>query len=798
MRLIGRLLFALLLLIAVGYGWYAIDLNVNFKERPVKPWEDNYERFITYLIRPQQTLHFDVPNDATQIRILHTPVGLADEEETAEFAFQSEGRAALSETYTLSVAASPEGLKEQQPPVRFFQSPDGPLAGVTKFHIVSFPQRQPPGEFSITLKEGTRPFAIRVAVLEQFDEKSVARVWQRMADDKKQSFFEDHIYPMALIPEAERTARLTQRWRPIGPTSQSSEAVVSQTLFVDEQLDARTEAIEATDELAVIGPQRWITVDTQAQQAIETAACRPLIGSGPVKLTRAAITAEGHFSSQQIQLQSESQRMQLPALKQRYRFSADKRCELSFYDANGERVTVDNQYLRGAVASVSTDLRFALVGDSEQVQPIRLDARLVTLDGTELPDSMKLDWTIIDQSGRALLQGQLTPRVTPNPYQVTVDSSLLSTVHEKQSEYIVAPATASELKLRLTSAEAVEGADVLADVLVNVYTRPVDLAYQVEQSDEDEPQQQQLPKWFISRSIGQSNGVPAETRLLSWQTPLSEPVAGEPQEEHWYGLTSLEQAPYFELFLEEQHSAVQAVDSGLAFYPINPDEFDYKLTADAHNQAVTPQLVYQKAAQNPVAVRLSINGNKLRDDWLYASSGKLFLPSMAQGDYQLSLSTGTPVSWYSNYQAADKQSLYRVRSAYRLVNRLTFDVDKAAGEEWVTFNYFPSTADPHQVSIRVEKRDRIGVFSDYTVAERTFSIAAREQSPTVSLLNQDMGAIWQPLRLPFLLGSDLDAGSYRITVTSSSTSSGYVQAGYLASPPDYQTEIYKENENAPF
>lgn len=793
MRLIGRMLLAILLLLGASYGWYALNLNISFKDQTLEPWEDNYERYITYLIRPGETLQFDVPNEATQIRILHTAVGRAAEDKTVAFKFAAEGQVALTETYTLSVSGEPSpAAASPQPPARFFDSPDGAAASTTKLHIVSFTQSQSFNEFALTLTESDRPFAIRVAVLEQYDEKSVSRVWQRMTEEKKQAFFEDHIYPMPLIPAQERTARLMQRWRPVGPSSESSQAVISRTLFVNEQLEARLEERQRVDELAVIGPQRWFTVDTRQTPAIKAATCQPITEAEASGLTISWVTETGGRAVKR--LQSEQQRLRLPSAQRLYRFSADRRCQLNFYDAAGAGVTVDTNYLRAALAPRTDALTFALVSAAEQAQPLRLDARLVTSAGASLPADMALAWSVTDKAGAVLLQGSLHPVVQLNPYQVTVDSSLLSTVHEKRSEYIVAPATAAQLNVRLLSAASGDG----VDALVNLYTRPAQLAYRVEPSDEEEPEQQSIPKWFLSQPAGQSNGQPAETRLLAWQSPLPEVVVNEMAEQQWYRLTSLEQAPYYELLLQEPQTEATEVAARLSFYPLQTNNAEYVLTTEEHEQAVTPQLVYQKSGERPVPVVIKVDGETLRDDWLYSSSGKLFLPPMQQGRYRLSLETPTAVNWYGNYQATEGQSLYRVRSAYQLRDTLTFDVRKRADEEWLTFNYFPAVGAAHEVSIRVEKRDRVGVFSDYTVSTRVFPIAERTAQRAVSLLNQDQPRIWQPLRLPFSLGADLNSGTYRVTVTSSVPNSGYVQAGYLAIAGEYETDVYREIMNASF
>ncbi|MDN7129654.1 hypothetical protein J6I92_07200 [Pseudidiomarina sp. 1APR75-15] len=801
MRMLGRLLLLLLGLALLAALWYAAQLSLQSLQKiDVQPWEDDYEQSTVYILQPGETFEFDVPNEATQLRILHTPVGVVADDEQATLQFTARPNASLSESYNVMLYGEEAPVGEQLPG-RFFDSPQDTLAGITQLHVVSFAQRQSLNEFALTLTESSRPIAIRVAVLVQYDEASVSRMWQRLNEEQKARFFEDHIYPVELVPERERAARLMQRWQPIGPADASSERINSRILFVNEQAEVfENDEDQITDELAVIGPERWFTIDTRVQTNLQEFACESLSGAASTELQLRSVTEAGESVVTPVRLDAESPRAQLPAQPGLYQLSARARCELVFYDANGEMVSADYNYLRASVVQPDSSLTFALVPDARQAQPLRLDARRLTRRGAAPAQDLSLQWRIVDAAGEELLSGQLQPQLEPNPYQVSVDSSLVSTVHEKSSQYIVAPAHSAELRVSLSHAPAT----MAGQVLINLYTRPADLAYRVEPGNEDEPQQQSIPKWFLAYPMLNNTELPVVTQLISWQMPLPEPAATAEAgvEEQWYTLTSVNEAPYFELFLAAgepgQQLEVTADSAHLVYAPVAGDGSRYVVSAPGHAQKVRPQLVYQKATDAPVPVEIKLNGQLVAKDWLNARSGRLFLPALAQSDYTLTLTAPTAVQWYSNYQPVSAQPHYRVRNGYKLTQPLTFVVDKTAEEEWLTFNYFPAIAAPHQLTLTLEKQEQVGVYADYTVAKRSFPLAAAERSPSVVLLNQNQAPVWQPIRLPFLLGRDLAEGRYRVTVSTSAPNSGYVQAGYSAAVPLYQIEIYTEDGNALF
>ncbi|RUO63652.1 hypothetical protein [Pseudidiomarina insulisalsae] len=812
MRLLGRLLlFILTLAVLGGAGYGLMQVISGLNVRDVPPWEESYEQSTVYMLQPGETLNFDVPNDATQLRILHTPVGLPAAEGEATLHFSAHPDETLSETYNVALRPEEAPPAGELPP-RFFDAPTDTLAGLTQLHVVSFAERQRLNEFSLTLRQSAQPLAIRVAVLERYNEQAVARIWQRMSAEQKTAIFEDHIYPVELIPVAERRARLQQRWQPIGPASASDGRIVSRTLFVSEDAEALEETEAAIDELAVIGPQRWFTVDTRVQRTITAISCASLTATDPVQLSRqltrqltlSSVTSDGQLHVEQVLLNSNTETYTLPTTPNLYQIAANKRCELSFYDAQGDIVSADYNYLRASVVQPVQTLEFALVDEAQQVQPLRLDTRLVTNATLQQLEAPTLRWRIVDADGKQLLSGMLTPQASVNPLQVSVDASLETHVHEKTSRYIVAPANAAQLQIDY----ATPPTPTSGQVLVNVYTRPVDLPYQVQASDENEPQQQSIPKWFLSYPIQQQGSVPPASRLLSWQhtLPPSTAVTATATQEHWYSMESVNNAPYFELFMPEQpeeqpEASEDAAEQGpaqLIYAPIDSSDGSYQLTTPEHPQQVRPQLVYQKGTQEPVPATIYLNGELLSHDWLNADTGRLLLPALPQGDYQLKIETPAVVRWYSNYQPASAQPTYRVRNAYKLERQVTFSVEKRADEEWLTFHYFPAIGASQQVTLTLEKQEQVGVYADYTVAKRTFNLPAPETAPTTVLLNQAHAPIWAPTRLTFLLGRDLAPGRYRITVSSSASQGGYIQAGYLAEAPTYQIEIYTEDGNALF
>lgn len=800
MRMLGRLILFVVGLAALLALVYAARVGMTlWQTQQVQSWEDTYDQSIVYVLDPGETFEFDVPNEAIQLRILHTPVGVSRNDEVVTLSFVARPKQSLSETYRVTLNGE-KAIPTERLPDRFFDSPQDNLAGTTKMHVVSFAQRQDLNQFSLTLAQSSRPLAIRVAFLAHHDEASSQLTWQRLNEENKTRLFEDHIFPVELVPQRERLTRLMERWQPIGPTASSYGRVNTRSLFVSERADAFDNEQEIVDELAVIGPQRWFTVDTRSQRNMKAFTCSNLSQGTALELELSSVNSIGKLETKKFKVKSENSRFPFPVKPALYQLTANQHCELIFFDENDNIISADYNYLRASIVQPNSHLAFALVPSARQKQPLRLDVRRLTRNVEAQPDSLEIQWRIVDSAGEQLLSGQLKPPTQPNPYQVSVDSSLTSTVHEKASHYIVAPANAAELQVQLHKPPA----SLSGQVLVNLYTRPAGLAFVVNAKDTNKPSKQNSPKWFLSYPLLNDKRLAAATRLISWQVPL-EDLSNATETDvnaHWYTLKSINEAPYFELFLAEenqqQEDGLNAGSAHLIYAPINIDGSGYRVSAPSHAEKVRPQLVYQKDTDVPVPVEIQLNGKAVLKQWLNARSGRLFLPTLAQADYDLTITSPEAIQWYSNYQQVSGKQHYRVRYAYKLEQTLNFVVNKTAEEEWVTFNYFPAVTAPHQVTLTLEKQDTVGVYADYTVAKRSFPLTAVTTAPSVRLLNQNQAPLWQPVRLPFLLGSDLKEGRYRITVTSTTPQSGYVQAGYSAAAPLYQIEIYSEDDHALF
>lgn len=800
MRMIGRLLLLLLTIGLLSAVWGAASEGIrNFTNQGLEPWEEDYENSIVYILHQGETFTFEVPNEARQLRILHSPIGLSEFDEDAELVLENEENIQINQQYSVFLQSqSSLETTANQLPERFLDSPQGAVAGLTQAHVISFLQEQNFDRFSLTLKKSSRPIAIRVSYLETYDESSVDRVWQRLNGAQKQAMFNDHIYPVELIPIEERKALLMQRWQPIGPTASSAGVLTTQTLFVHSEADIQNSEFETINELSVVGPKRWYTLDTRAASSPVAFSCARLSGEGEVNLELSTVDADGELLTSQIGLTSATEQVVFPTLLGLYKISADQRCELTFYDPLGEVVVQDYNYLRAAVVLPIAPVLFDLVPESELVQPLRLDARLLTDETAILPVNLVADWSITDEQGKLLLKGQLPLISQVNPYQLSVDASLTRAVHEKAELYIVAPPEAANLQVSVAEGALAEG----VELLVNLYTRPENLPYRVNIAATDDPDDEAVSLWFLARPSPVTQNTPAPTELLTWQLTLPEVVEPSVESEQWYSLESVSDKTYVELFVAEETAQLNAdvpeQGNALSYLPIQVQESIYSVTAEDHTQQVRPQLVYERADATPAPIEITLNGELIRRDWISSRTGRLYLPDLSQGDYRLAISAPAQVNWFSNYQVVENNDYYRLRNAHRIDSSLSFDVSKIAEEEWVSFNYFPATKETHQVKIRLEKTAKSGVFPGYTVSERIFTIPAATEEAKVNFLFQQQAPIWQPKRLPFLLGSDLDSGSYRISVSSTVPESGYIQAGYLAAPPDYQIEISTEDSNALF
>ncbi len=177
-------------------------------------------------------------------------------------------------------------------------------------------------------------------------------------------------------------------------------------------------------------------------------------------------------------------------------------------------------------------------------------------------------------------------------------------------------------------------------------------------------------------------------------------------------------------------------------------------------------LVYRKPEAKPVTITVRIDGKAVASQTAVGTVGSFSLPPMDAGVHRVVVDGPAGTTVFLNNIEGHPASLTR-RLVIRLpVGETVFEVEKQTdAEELIVARVFPST-DKERQTLRFILEDPvrpIGPVSDWTQAEREYSIRAGTSANDVAVLGTDQ-MVGPERRFVVPLGADLPAGRYTLRV----------------------------------
>lgn len=747
MRWLGRLLLALLALWLLALAYERFGNWQGWQSSADGQWEGQFDDYRVYWLDSE--LEFKLPANTEQVRVMLTPT-VAQSDAHFSVSFKASG---LDGKVIEQGARIFRQKLLTTDSLRYFSQPRGIPANFTSEFYIDGTGAVPLSLLQLKLElPSALKVAVRVAVLERKKDSELAVNWQRMHRDKRAKLLEGNIYPPDLVSEVHRRNALKFQWLPLGPEGIEGEDYQGTSLFVSRQEPVESELPPEFDSSSMYSDSEHVFTLIQSEQnPVYSVDCdKP---QQWLELSREI--DNGIESTQFSQLP-----VQLDPMPGLYRIRTASQCNLKMVDIHGQPYEQAPNVLRAFVANSEQPLRYRLSVASDKPQPIRLDVRAFgAVEGN------RIHWTLLDDSQNAMQTGQIAVAGGHDVYErLAVAGQALSGV--KQETYIMAPPQARELLITKDSS---------ASVLLNVFTRPFELAYD-----------DRHPKWFVLLPVGhQQLKTAGHSQLLYWQQRLKE----QPQQTEltlWQALETVPSRPAFELF--EAHDSV--VTPELGFQPLS---FGQQVFVSGGREFITPTLVYRRDNDTPQAVTVWFNG-KPYEYWLSAMSGRLSLPQIKPAMAELSIDNGEAVQWFINQQ--EGESRHRIRRVYPLEDKLRFALTKSEEQEWVTLSYYTKLDTPHTLEVEVEYRPNIGVFKGHTPAKRSFAVEPQAAGAENQLLNQKSIVLFGPFTFKMPLEADLSNGNTHLTVSSSIKGSGFIQASYVHSSPGIIIRHYTEANDA--
>lgn len=802
MRLLGRLLLLLLLVVAATFGYphlRALWQAPTGLPRLVRELDLSVQRATVYYLSSDAWLTFPVIGQAQRIRVL-THAGVSAEavpalmpERDLDYALIYElldgnHRLLYRAQYTHETRVAPPLLKDGVPVPRYLYA-DGNLAVAAgqsfQLQLDDLPQAAYLRLRVQSLAPPLANVAVRVYHEEQQTEERAAILWTRLSQHRREQLAEDVIYPPELLLERERLHLLDRVWKPIGPMGIEPP---QGTLFGVKDADLVPEAVRPAG-LYVSAERLGVLPIRQAGKFL--VGFRPLAGTAErVRLELRQFTER--FDQPQVSeldLPGDGSRVMqtlTPGLVV-VRASLPGVIELYAAEDPDHSALPEPGKLRAYGVRPQAPARFSLVPDAAARTALRLDVRAYGA-GTTLPPIQRIqaEYRLYDVAGGLVRAGELTAQVQPSAFDRVTATQPIADLSDPASFFFRLPPGVA--RVEVASGQA---------LLVSAYTRPPDLPHRTRVPMDYYPwrgDDAEQSAWFMLRSpaVGQSAaaGQPTSVMLHTQSRPPDrdpEVLAGR---YNWEALDPQMSARGARILVPVV-DADRLRPTGLPTYfqPLKPGTQTVVVTAPGADRQLRPELVYLREQPDPFQLQMSIDGSSARYR-LAGRRGGLQLPAMAPGKHVVRLDAGTPGQWLMNYSYPGAGGLIR-RIAYRLGETpLQFQVEKRAADSQLLGARFYSSGSagvPTTVRVRIKSSQAFtGPTAAWTHRDRRYLIAPSAADARVGyVLDQQHERISQGQPILIGLGNDVPDGPVTVEFALDSGAAGYL-VFYQVLPGEYE------------
>ncbi len=604
----------------------------------------------------------------------------------------------------------------------------------------------------------------RLYIPERLSGAQVGARWPRLSADQRTRLAEGNVYPPGLLTRSERIHLAAVRWHRIGPAGVVGQDYIERTLYIRDSSEAEPIVPPVTPQGVRVGPHRRATVrlpEAGAAAQVQLTALEAAAGEARIRVfadrpgevrrmtapwEAETLRFEGPWEGRLLEVQSD-----VPAVARLFPKGGteaaapalDPAIVRVFSAAAGPRWRV--RHVDGAPTPLRVDLRCACFGpDGARVAPGHAD--VVLLDG---------EGGVIKR-----LEAQVTEPVSPyDRLRGEEADRLISDPHR--------------LYFRLPPEVAAVRVSGPAHVHAAVFNRPDGLRRTVRVPEGRFARPEALRdrrSWFYLPPAEEAT-APEATATVAVQArpPEIDPAiaAGDYDwqayrpEGDWSARRILTPRPGDE--------AVRPEALGTTYTPLPAGE-TRRLRIDAASpRPVRPSLVFAgHDAGRRAPLRLMVDGERVLERSLGASSGRLRLPAVARGRHRIRIESDSAARFYlSNVAGATRQ--FGLRLANRLRPGTTrFMYEKTSeGAELLSFRLYPvlPSAGRRVVEVTVGGARIAGLtpHDSLTLPRRRYEISVDDAETAYPVLGV-ADTVGEARRFFVELGADLPPGRYPVDV----------------------------------
>ncbi len=782
-RFIWRFLFLVIALSILGSIVQLISSS-RLLSKTSGNYSGEYERTKVYWLTADQPLMFEIPSNTAKLRLAFNQI-ISDKAQSKPSTVQ--WRLGDRTGEWVMPASNAKDLEDPIDLRRFFGEVES-LPATSTANFVIEPNLKFGNNLEISLRGDSNKLAIRLYMLEQRSAKDAQLEWIRMSKEQQQEVMEGHIYPPDLIPFDERIHRLSYGWKAIGPLGEEGKEFDSTWLFIRSQNTGFAEATNnAVDPRKLLSSNDAYTFFSSDEDAYHSFSCVPVDAAAlssqlavRFKHSKALTTSDWKFNLER------NEQWELPIKHGLYEITTSSTCELKFFNRNNQPLDNPINTRTAWGLSLFSPVIYNLEPVKSAFRVIRVDAR--KLISSKTGEFEKINWSARDENNNVLLNDAIFLRNDNNPYERLLFAADHLTITDVTRVYLILPAKTTKLVFTSNRAQA----------LLNVYSRPFELAYRQNPSSQWWATNDPLAlKWFSLKPFNDQNNK-AKAFNIQWTRPFPEESEKRSSPlERFVALNTQKRLAKFEL-IEPVQVEEQTEASSLIYNAVPKN--GHIIFADAKDRMIiSPSMLFFRTAKEPVDVVILADNKPLLKKRIAGTSGKLLLPNMKVGNKQLTIKhTATEsIEWFINFTQPTNSSLnLRTREAYSVEKEIVFSVAKSNQSEWLGILYNSLVTDramqPVSLTIELLAQHQLGQYDRHTIPIQKFDWNPLERNDRFRVLNRSRDQLSETIKFGFWLGDDIAPGNYLIRLSLNEQQSGYVSIGYLQEGLERKVSRYNE------
>lgn len=620
--------------------------------------------------------------------------------------------------------------------------------------------------------------------------------WQRLSAKKRERLARGTVYGADELRQEEAGNLLHNRHTPIGPQGVRGEHYQDRILYTfgDEEDDLLKEGVDVAP--AGLFADGWLhgvisVPERGAQMALTFAPVNRTLAPGETVLLR-------WFGPQRQQRRSETVKLTAKGLSIKRRFEGGiveivaqqpLVIQTQRLDSDDQEAIEQGAFYLKTYLATEAPLEYRIDHDGRQATPWRVDLRTFTAGpgGEPQTAARQVRYELLGDQGQIIQSGHLDINPAWSHYDRFGDDVSGRRISDPSRYYFSLPLAVQRVRIYASGA-----------ALVAAFTRPHDLPYRLTLPENNfavADVVQRQPAWFIQQPQ-EKGALEATDRAVLIQLLSRPPVddadilAGRYRWQNflpdgrWLGRYLLQpREPGAPLRDEALGSIYRPVAAGRS------QQFDFHDLAGIAE--LTPELIFIRDNDMPMHVTVLLDGVAVVVDEVAQARGQLSLPALRVGPHQLKIDASSPARWFINYTGSGAES-YLKRLVQRLpAEGLDFYYDKTEADAVVSAQLFlPQTTERAQLRVTVEgpAPRGIGPFLHWSFLDRINDVRP-PQGERLVLLNTRNETVGDGERLFMPLGSDLPNGRYRIHVELAQRQSAYL-ALYQMTPGSFDTRSF--------